>query len=216
MNLARFLTQSLVSAVTLLGMSAAANAASVQIGGFSLITGAGYGADANEVSGTRLGLTFSTGEFVPQNFTLTQAGDVGQFALGLVTFMEPDAHGGLKAAELDGLEIDATLAVSAPFASSLNFAGAVSATTGAVSDAASDFVITWDPIQVAFGNGGLISVALNNLVFHDQSAMALNATVTLLRGEQLLAPAFAVPEPAGALLFGAALLGVGALRRRRP
>jgi hypothetical protein len=215
MNLARFLTQSLAAAVTLSAFAATGNAAAVNISGFSLVPGAGYGTDVLERSGTSLGVTFSTGAFVPQNFALTQVGDAREIALGLVTFMEPDAHGALNAAELDGLEIDATLAVSAPFGSSLNFAGAVSATTGAVSDAAADFAITWNPIQVAFGNGGLISVALNNLVFHDQSAMALNATVTLLRGEQLLAPAFAVPEPAGALLIGAALLGVGALRRRR-
>jgi hypothetical protein len=215
MNLARFLTRGLAAAAALIGFTASAGAATVTIDGFSLTPGAGYGTDTNEGSGTQLGVTFSTGAFLPQNFTLAKVGDVNQFALGLVTFTEPNAHGALDAAELDGLDINAALSVSAPFASNLNFAGAVAATLGAVSDSASDLMITWNSIQVAFGNGGLLGVALNDLVFNNHGALALNGTVTLLRGEQALAPAIAVPEPAGALLIGAALLSAGALRRRK-
>jgi hypothetical protein len=214
-NLSCFRAKGLAAAVALIGFTAAASATTVHLSGFSLTPGAGYGTDANEGSGTQLGVTFSSSAFIPQSFSLTNVGDVSQFALGLLTFAEPNSHGALTAAEVDGLDVGATLAVSAPFASTLNFAGSVAASTGAVSDAAVDLAITWNSIQVAFGNGGLVSVALNDLVFKDHGALALNATMTLLRSEQALASAIAIPEPSGALLIGAALLSAGALRRRK-
>jgi PEP-CTERM motif-containing protein len=205
----RFL--SALGAVAMLALSPVASATPVSISDFSFAPGSGYGVDANEAAGTLLDVLFSSG-FSAQSFILGVVGDSWTFDLGSIALREPNSHSGIVASETDGLDIAARLTFTDPFSSLIQLLVTGSATTGSVSDAAIDYVIDWNPVQVAFGSGGLIEISLSDMSFTGIETLTQAATVTLVRADES-APT-AIPEPASLALLG---LGIGcvALTRRR-
>ena len=206
----RFL--SALGVATMLAFSPVASAVPVAITDASFAPGSGYGVDADENGGTLLDVLFATAVFTTQNFTLGAAGDSRTFDFGTIQFREPNAHSGILISETDGLDIAARLTFIDPFSSLIQLLVTGSAITGSVSDSAIDYVIDWNPVQVAFGSGGLIEISLSDMSFTGLETLTQTATVTLLRTSES-APT-AIPEPATLALLG---LGIGcvALTRRK-
>lgn len=201
-----------IAASAALGLPALhARATPVSVSDFSFVPGSGYGVDANENSATLLDVLFSGG-FSAQSFTLDGVGDSMTFDLGSVTFGEPNSHAGIAASETDGLDIAARLTFTDPFSSLLQMSVTGSATTGSVSDSAIDFAIDWNPVQVSFGLGGLIEIALNDLTFSGPQTLTQTATITLLTPSEVPSQ---VPEPGTLALVGLALAAAGYVRRPR-
>lgn len=188
-----------------------ATAAPVSVTTVSFAAGSGYGLDANEGSGTLLGVLFSNA--VPQDFELSMAGDSYTFTVGTFQLVEANSSGGINANEVDNLGVTATLDFGALFGS-IQLAGTGAATLGAVSDSAIDLTLDWEPVQAAFGSGGLLGITMNDLAFATPTTLAQTMTVTLIR-EPVVSPLSTVPEPGSLALMGAAFAGLAFARRRR-
>jgi hypothetical protein len=146
----------------------------------------GAGWDTAQAGGTdndssRLGATFDVDGSVPTINALLTPGAWVMFNFGSITLTEPNAGGGIAAGETDGLALTAHLSFTSPAGVGVvDIPGSVTATTGAVSDAAIDLTVTFPAVLVNFGNGGKFSVDLSDIVFSTQETLAVNAAVTLL------------------------------------
>lgn len=183
--------------------------------GFTTI-GTGYGKDADENHETLLDVTFNyIGPIEPGEnpFTLN-AGGTKTFTFGTITMNEKDEKGGITVNEKDNLDVTATLVFVAPPSGNVDSQATVEVDiNGSVSDNATDLTLSFNPVEVTFGNGGKFSVSFNTLAFNTQEELYLKATVTLLN--EPIAES-AVPEPASLVTWGA--LGVVGLvlgKRRR-
>lgn len=226
--------------------SASAMAASVTFSGTfdSFTPGPGYGADAAGVEvlpaglpsppfpaagtaftggmgGTLLDVVFTPVFTSFLSVTLPAAGASVSGVIGTVQLRERY----IDAAETDGLEAVANFTFAAPVVGPYSLSAVGVATVGPVPPAAPlgepagavDLTITWAPMQVAFGDGGLFELTLAPLSFDTVLLPPPLGTgdLTFTLDQRATLTLLAVPEPTSVLLFVVGLVAVGFASRRR-
>ena len=202
------------AAIFALSPGASADPIAFSVTAAQFVPGAGYGIDADETSGTRLDVRFSTSAFSTQNFAL----GVNQsftFNFGTIDMEEPNGHSGIAADELDGLDITAKLTFTAPTGLTQTVTATGVATAGGLSDSQVDYVIDWAPVTILFGNGGSFRLSLNDMALFDLGTQFQTATITLLSLANDPLPANDLPEPATFALLGLGIGSIALVRRRR-
>jgi hypothetical protein len=180
--------------------------------------------------GTLLNVVFTATGTATVTFTLPAAGASVSAVVGTVALGERF----IDAAETDGLGLSANFTLSSPVAGPFSVSASGIATVGPVPPipfaglppelvepgGAVDLTITWLPLLVAFGDGGLFAIDLDTLTFDTLPLPApvgpggaftleQTATITLLREPRT------VPEPAMPMLLALGLAGLALTRARR-
>jgi len=209
--------------VMLLGAIAtnAANAIPFGLSAVSLsydsVSGYGIDADENKDLATLLDVRFDTSVFsAPASFQLDSVNATETFLFATVDFQEPNSNSGIVAAETDNLNLQALFTFTTPFASNVSFLASGIANTGSISDAAVDYGLDWNPMEIIFGSGGKFLFELQDLSFTGVGSQNLFATITLLSlpEDQIALSVANIPEPTTLVLFALGLAGLGIGQRR--
>jgi len=180
----------------------------LDITNITLTPGSGIGTDANEATGTLLGLS-ATADSPPPTAELNNPGDFYTFSAGHIEFAPTETN--ILAAETDNVGMTLTLTFADPSIGSVDLFLNGTATTGPVGDPSPDYSLVFaSPVHVLTTAGGefelsITSIALVSTLNDNQCLMV---TVTLDHAPSL-------PEPSSMALFGLGGIGMAVARYRK-
>jgi hypothetical protein len=197
-------------------LSSAASAVSFTIDSHSFTPGSGYGIDGLDTGGASetsalLGIEFSalSGS---NSFNLNTVGSSGTGVFGNVTAYGFETY--ITSAEADTtggrLNVTANFTFSLPYSGITSVSAIGTAYVGLTADSEVDYTLTWAPLDVSFGDGGLFRIEMNTINLGTSLATVTqeqDATFTLL--------AAPVPEPEIYAMLGVGLGLMGWVGRRR-
>jgi hypothetical protein len=174
----------------------------------TLTPGSGIGIDANEGTGTLLGLS-ATADSPPPMAELNNPGDFYTFSAAHIQFAPPETN--IRAAETDNVGMTLTLTFADPSIGSVDLLLNGTATPGPVGDPSPDYSLVFSaPVHILTSNGGefelsITSIALVSVANDNQCLMV---TVTLNQAPH-------VPEPSSMALLGLGGIGMAFARYRK-
>lgn len=213
----RNMQSTLLALALLVSTAGTAAATSFQLGDPSgaFALGAGWGSGSEDTLDVEW--TIASG-LANHSFELVNANDSHSLLYGQATMHEVN----IALTERDDLDITAHLEIVLPEILGTSHFGLTGTAAGDTDDPHADLSVFFDPVQIGFGNGGLLEVALSPVIaFGPGQTQDIWATFTLIEpelegvGGTPPTPTGAMPEPSAVALFGIGSLIVSRVIRRR-